>query len=177
MDKNDAELVEKAKAGDTASFEALVKKYQDKIYGLANYVCMGLKSEADDVYQETFINAFKNISKFKGKAGFGTWLYRIAANNCWMKFRKRKSEKLVSMEDLAELKDLTHADEVIKQELSSSVAKALSKLSVDYRLAITLADIQGLTMEEAARVLKITVPAFKTRLFRARQALKKEYVE
>ncbi|PKM97667.1 MAG: RNA polymerase subunit sigma [Elusimicrobia bacterium HGW-Elusimicrobia-3] len=177
MDKNDSELVEKAKAGDTASFEALVKKYQDKIYGLANYVCMGLKSEADDVYQETFINAFKNISKFKGNSGFGTWLYRIAANNCWMKYRKRKSEKLVSMEDLTELKDLTHADEVIKQELSSSVAKALSKLSVDYRLAITLADIQGLTMEEAARVLKITVPAFKTRLFRARQALKKEYVE
>ena len=177
MDKNDADLVEKAKAGDTASFEALVKKYQDKIYGLANYVCMGLKSEADDVYQETFINAFKNISKFKGQAGFGTWLYRIAANNCWMKYRKRKSEKLVSMEDLAELKDLTHADEVIKQELSSSVAKALSKLSVDYRLAITLADIQGLTMEEAAKVLKITVPAFQTRLFRARQSLKKEYVE
>jgi len=177
MDKNDAELVEKAKAGDTASFEVLVKKYQDKIYGLANYVCLGLKSEADDVYQETFINAFKNISKFKGKAGFGTWLYRIAANNCWMKFRKRKSEKLVSIEDLNELKDLTHADEVRKKELSESVAKALSKLSVDFRLAITLADIQGLTMEEAAQVLKITVPAFKTRLFRPRQMLKKEYVE
>ena len=116
MDKNDAELVEKAKAGDTASFEALVKKYQDKIYGLANYVCLGLKSEADDVYQETFINAFKNISKFKGNSGFGTWLYRIAANNCWMKYRKRKSEKLVSIEDLAELKDLTHADEIRKKD-------------------------------------------------------------
>jgi RNA polymerase sigma-70 factor (ECF subfamily) len=175
MDKNDAELVEAAKAGDTASFEALVKKYQDKIYNLANYVCVGLKSEADDVYQETFISAFKNISKFKGKAGFGTWLYRIAANNCWMKFRKKKSEKLVSIEDLAELKDLTHADEIRKKELSESVAKALAKLSVDFRLAVTLADIQGLSMEEAAKVLNITVPAFKTRLFRARQALKKEY--
>jgi RNA polymerase sigma-70 factor (ECF subfamily) len=174
MDKNDAELVEAAKAGDTASFEALVKKYQDKIYNLANYVCVGLKSEADDVYQETFISAFKNISKFKGKAGFGTWLYRIAANNCWMKFRKKKSEKLVSIEDLAELKDLTHADEIRKKELSESVAKALAKLSVDFRLAVTLADIQGLSMEEAAKVLNITVPAFKTRLFRARQALKTE---
>lgn len=177
MDKDDAQLVEKAKAGDTASFEALVKKYQDKIYGLANYVCLGLKSEADDVYQETFISAFKNISKFKGKSGFGTWLYRIAANNCWMKFRKKKSEKLVSIEDLAELKDLTHSDEVRKKELSESVARALSKLSVDFRLAITLADIQGLSMEEAAKVLKITVPAFKTRLFRARQALKTEFKE
>ena len=174
MDKNDAELIAKAQAGDTASFESLVKKYQDKIYGLANYVCLGLKSEADDVYQETFISAFKNISKFKGKSGFGTWLYRIAANNCWMKFRKKKSEKLVSLEDLAEMQDLTHAEDVRKKDLSESVAKALSKLSVDYRLAVTLADIQGLSMEEAANVLKITVPAFKTRLFRARQTLKKE---
>ena len=174
MDKNDAELIAKAQAGDTASFESLVKKYQDKIYGLANYVCLGLKSEADDVYQETFISAFKNINKFKGKSGFGTWLYRIAANNCWMKFRKKKSEKLVSLEDLAEMQDLTHAEDVRKKDLSESVAKALSKLSVDYRLAVTLADIQGLSMEEAAAVLKITVPAFKTRLFRARQTLKKE---
>ncbi|HBA60682.1 MAG TPA: hypothetical protein DCZ92_07660 [Elusimicrobia bacterium] len=175
MDEKDTELIEKAKAGDTASFELLVKKYQEKIYGLAHYVCAGLRSEADDVYQETFISAFKNISKFKGNAAFGTWLYRIAANNCWMKFRKKKAEKLVSIEDLRELGDMAHPDEFAKKELSDSVAKALSKLSVDFRLAITLADLQGLSMEEAAKVLKITVPAFKTRLFRARAALKKDF--
>ena len=173
MDKKDAELIEKAKAGDTASFGLLVNKYQEKIYGLAHYVCAGLRSEADDVYQETFISAFKNISKFKGKSAFGTWLYRIAANNCWMKFRKKKTEKLVSMEGLRGLEDIAQPDESARKELSESVAKALAKLSVDQRLAITLADIQGLSMEEAARVLKITVPAFKTRLFRARAALKK----
>ncbi|HNW43853.1 MAG TPA: sigma-70 family RNA polymerase sigma factor [Elusimicrobiales bacterium] len=175
MEKDEAELVEKARSGDTASFEALVKKYQDKIYGLAQHVCLGLKAETDDVYQETFISAFKNITKFKGGSGFGTWLYRIAANNCWMKFRKKKSEKLVSLEDVRGLEDLPQVDHVARKELSESVAKALSRLSVDYRLAITLADIQGLSMEEAAKVLKITVPAFKTRLFRARAALKKDF--
>jgi RNA polymerase sigma-70 factor, ECF subfamily len=172
MDKREEELIDKARAGDTASFEALVKKYQEKIYSMANYVCLGLKSEADDVYQETFISAFKNIGKFKAKSGFSTWLYRIAANNCWMKFRKKKAEKLVSLEDAAGLEDIAHADEVRRKELSESVARALGALSVDHRLAITLADIQGLSMEEAARVLKISVPAFKTRLFRARAALK-----
>lgn len=175
MQKDDEELIEKAKAGDTASFEALVKKYQEKIYGLANYVCLGLKSEADDVYQETFISAFKNITKFKGNSGFGTWLYRIAANNCWMRHRKNKSEKLVSLEDAHGLEDLAHTDEIRRKELSESVTKALSKLSVDYRLAITLADIQGLSMDESAKILKISVPAFKTRLFRARAALKKDF--
>ena len=175
MDKDETELVEKARAGDAASFEALVKKYQDKIYGLAHHVCLGLKSEADDVYQETFISAFKNIAKFKGNSGFGTWLYRIAANNCWMKFRRKKAEKLVSLEDVRGLEDLTHADEIARKELTASVAKALSELSVDFRLAITLADIQGLSMDEAAKILKITVPAFKTRLFRARAALRKGF--
>lgn len=175
MDKEETELVDKARSGDAASFEALVKKYQEKIYGLAHHVCLGLKSEADDVYQETFISAFKNIAKFKGNSGFGTWLYRIAANNCWMKFRKKKAEKLVSLEDVRGIEDLTHVDEVARRELSESVAKALSKLSVDFRLAITLADIQGLSMDECAKILKITVPAFKTRLFRARAALKKDF--
>ena len=174
MDKQDAELIKKAKAGDNASFGALVNKYQDKIYGMANYVCLGLKSEADDVYQETFITAFKNIKKFKGNAAFGTWLYRIAANNCWMKYRKRKTEKLVSLEAARGLEDITHSKAVARKELSETVAKALGKLSVDFRLAVTLADLQGLSMEEAAKVLKITVPAFKTRLFRARRVLQKE---
>ncbi|OGS10563.1 MAG: hypothetical protein A2234_00580 [Elusimicrobia bacterium RIFOXYA2_FULL_58_8] len=175
MDQEEARLVEKARSGDTASFEVLVKKYQEKIYGLAQHVCLGLKSETDDVYQDTFISAFKNIAKFKGNSGFGTWLYRIAANNCWMKFRKKKAEKLVSLEDVRDLADLTHADELARRELSESVAKALAKLSVPYRLAITLADIQGLSMEEAAKILKITIPAFKTRLFRARAALKRDF--
>lgn len=175
MDKDEAELVEKARKGDTASFETLVKKYREKIYGLAQHVCLGLKSETDDVYQDTFISAFKNIAKFKGNSGFGTWLYRIAANNCWMKYRKKKAEKLVSLEDVRGLEDIAHVNDVARQELSDSVAKALSKLSVDYRLAITLADIQRLSMEESAKILKITIPAFKTRLFRARAALKKDF--
>ena len=174
MDNIEKALIEKAQAGDNASFEALVKKYQERIYAQARAVCFGLKGETDDVYQETFISAFKNIKKFKGNSGFGTWLYRITANNCWMKFRKKKSEKLVSIEDLGGLADLAAKDETAKKDLSEVVAKALEKLSVDYRLAVTLADIQGLSMDEAAKVLKITVPAFKTRLFRARRALQKE---
>jgi RNA polymerase sigma-70 factor (ECF subfamily) len=164
--------LDKARGGDIPAFEALVKKYQEKIYGLAHHVCAGLRSEAEDVYQETLISAFKNIKKFKGKSGFGTWVYRIAANNCWMKFRKKKAEKLVSMEDLKGLEDIAQVDELAKKELSDSVAKALAKLSVDQRLAITLADIQGVSMEEGAKILKISVPAFKTRLFRARAALR-----
>lgn len=172
MDKKEAELIEKARAGDIPSFETLVKQYHEKIYSLAHHVCAGLKSEAEDVYQETLISAFKNIGKFKGKAGFGTWVFRIAANNCWMKFRKKKSEKLVSIEDLGGLADLAANDETAKKDLSEVVAKALEKLSVDHRMAVTLADIQGYTAQEAARILKITVPAFKTRLFRARAALK-----
>lgn len=171
MDKKEAELIAKAQAGDIPSFEALVKQYHEKIFSLAHHVCAGLRSEAEDVYQETLISAFKNIKKFKGKAGFGTWVFRIAANNCWMKFRKKKSERLVSIEDLGGLVDLAAKDDTAKRDLSEVVAKALEKLSVDQRMAVTLADIQGYTALEASKILKISVPAFKTRLFRARAAL------
>lgn len=174
MDKEEEGLVNRARGGDEAAFSELVRRYQDRLYGMARQACSGLKGEMDDVAQETMISAFKNMDKFRGQSAFGTWLYRIAANNCWMRHRKRRREKLVSLEELLGSKEFAAPDENIKTELSAGVAKALAALPLDFRMAITLADVQGLTMDEAARALGITVPAFKTRLFRARQRLKKE---
>ncbi len=171
MDKEEKELVEKAKKGDIGSFEALISHYRDKIYNIAGYVCLGAPSEIDDVYQETFLTAFKKIKNFRGNSNLGTWLYRIAANNCWMRFRKKKMENLISIDQVAHL--ASH-NENIKKELSHDVLKALSELSVDYRLAITLVDIEGMSMSEAAKILKISVGALKSRLFRARNILRKK---
>ena len=172
MENNEKELIEKAKTGDIKSFEGLISKYKEKIYNIAGYVCLGAGGEADDVYQETFITAFKKIRDFKGNSSLGTWLYRIAANNCWMRFRKKKKENLVSLEDV---KGLSSHEEHLKNELSLDVVRALAELSVEHRLAVTLVDLEGMSMEEAARVLKIGVPALKSRLFRARKLLKDKF--
>ncbi len=172
MDEKEKELIEKAKAGDIKSFEDLVVKYKGKIYNIAGYVCLGAPSETDDVYQETFLTAFKKIKNFKGNSNLGTWLYRIAANNCWMRFRKRKKENIVSIDDV---KNLASHKENIKNELSHDVIKSLSELSIDYRLAVTLVDIEGLSLQEAAKALKISVGALKSRLLRARKMLKNKF--
>jgi len=172
MDEKEKELIEKAKNGDIRSFEDLVVKYRDKIYNIAGYVCLGAPSETDDVYQETFLTAFKKIKNFKGNSNLGTWLYRIAANNCWMRFRKRKKENIVSIEDVA---NLASHKENLKNGLSHDVIKALSELSVEYRLAVTLVDIEGLSLQEAAKALKISVGALKSRLLRARKVLKNKF--
>jgi RNA polymerase sigma-70 factor (ECF subfamily) len=169
MNPLEKELIEKAKSGDIKSFEKLVKRYKDKIYSIAGYICLGAPSETDDVYQETFITAFKKIKKFKGNSKFSTWLYRIAANNCWMKFRKRKKESLVSLDDIKNISD--HQDH-LKKELSREVLKALEQLPLNYRMAVTLVDMENMSMNEAANVLKISVGALKSRLFRARKLLR-----
>ncbi|MDH5174544.1 MAG: sigma-70 family RNA polymerase sigma factor, partial [Elusimicrobiota bacterium] len=84
MSVSDEILVKKSQKGDYPSFEELVKRYEKKIYNLA-YRIMGNKKDASDVLQETFLQAFKKLSGFKGKAKFSTWLYRIAVNICLMR--------------------------------------------------------------------------------------------
>ncbi|OGS58784.1 MAG: hypothetical protein A3J79_05990, partial [Elusimicrobia bacterium RIFOXYB2_FULL_62_6] len=139
----ETKLIERARAGDNKAFEALVLKYKDRLYGIASSVCARMPSEAQDVAQEAFISAFRNISSFKANAAFGTWLYRIAANNCWQRFRKVKAERLSELpgESSKGHPAGSHVSEsALKNELSRAVSKALASLSADHRLAITLCD-------------------------------------
>src|ERR1039458_5540011 len=93
------ELIEKSRGGDAAAFGRLVGRYEDRIHRLAKNVCAGLPAEADDVYQETFITAFKKLKGFRGDSDLSTWLYRIASNICFMRHRKKKREPFVPLLD------------------------------------------------------------------------------
>ncbi|MGC8727664.1 MAG: RNA polymerase sigma factor [Elusimicrobiales bacterium] len=174
MDLQDRELIDKAKTGDLESLEKLLEKYNDKIASIAKYVCVNAPADADDVHNETMISVFKNIDKFKSESDFSTWFYRIAANHCWMKFRKRKREKLVSIEDV---KDLAHYEKDRNVEISHDFYKILAMLPLDFRMAVTLVDIEGFSLKDAAKELNITVGALKSRLFRARNMFKKKMEE
>jgi RNA polymerase sigma-70 factor (ECF subfamily) len=182
----ESELIEKSKAGDVEAFSQLIRNYENKIFSLAHHVCAGMPSDAEDVYQETFLSAFKNIKGFKNRSNLGTWLYRIAANLCWLRFRKKKREPIVSSLDRRkpeeeggqwEFKDWVPNPEEIsrKKELQEAVAKALSGLSTDYRLVLTLRDIEGLSAEETAKILKLSIPAVKSRLHRGRMFLRERF--
>jgi RNA polymerase sigma-70 factor, ECF subfamily len=177
-------LIGKVKAGDQAAFEGLVKRYERQIYNLA-YRVMGNKEDASDVLQETFIQAFRKLGTFKGNSSFSTWLYRIAMNQCLMKKRRSKIMRTVSLDKPIE----KHGEEDIKREfaddwtrspaatldnkvLKERLEKAIGLLPADYRAAFILRDMNNLSNEDAAKVLKISVPAVKSRLHRARMFLR-----
>ena len=176
-------LIAASKSGDTDAFDQLIRRYEDKIFRLAKSVCSGLPSDAEDVYQETFLTAFEKIGKFRKDSNLGTWLYRIAANLCWMRHRKRKREPFVPLLDdparagraaAGDVKDWTfEPDEAAqKREIKETVRKALQELPVDYRLVLSLRGIERLSNEETATVLGLSAAAVKSRLHRGRMFLR-----
>ncbi|NIM03506.1 sigma-70 family RNA polymerase sigma factor [bacterium] len=181
---SDEILVKKSQKGDYPSFEELVKRYEKKIYNLA-YRIMGNKEDASDVLQETFLQAFRKLAGFKGKAKFSTWLYRIAVNICLMKKRKGKRIETVSLD----IPILTKEEDEIKRELrddwsesplatleneevKKNLSKAIDSLPEEYKTVFLLRGLNGLSNEEVANVLKISLPAVKSRLHRARLFLR-----
>lgn len=180
------DLIERSRNGDAEAFTRLIGRYEDRIYRLAKSVCTGLPEEADDVYQDTFLTAFKKLKSFRGDSELGTWLYRIASNLCLMRRRKKSSEPFVPLLDRPHDHDgaaahqyrdwsPTPEEAANKKELVEKVSGALAKLPMDYRLVLTLRDVEGLSAEETAKILKLSVPAVKSRLHRGRLFLRDEF--
>ena len=187
IEAEEAELIERSKRGDGEAFARLIRKYEDRIYNLARKVCAGAPAEAEDIYQETFLTAFKKIGAFRSESSLGTWLYRIAANLCWTRLRKKRREPFVPVLDLpsvgegesrvaAELLAGDRSEDPAalarKAELRGAVTAALGELPVEVRLVVALKDIQGLSNEEIARIMKLSLPAVKSRLHRGRLFLR-----
>ncbi|MCX5794859.1 MAG: sigma-70 family RNA polymerase sigma factor [Elusimicrobia bacterium] len=183
----EAELIARSKKGDGKAFSALVSRYEDRIFNLAHKVCAGMPAEAEDVYQETFLTAFKKLSLFREDSNLGTWLYRIASNLCWMRLRKKRAEPVVPILDHPhhhddepdpssgdQFRDWSDGPEELsrKKALRQAVEAALADLPVDYRLVVVLRDIEGLSAEETAKVMKLSVAAVKSRLHRGRLFLR-----
>lgn len=183
--QDDRELLARAQAGDMSAFEALVGRHEEKVYGLALRMT---RSEADaaEIAQDTFLSAYQHLSEFRGEAAFGSWVHRIAANNALMRLRRQKVVDIVS-DDLAspEFTDrgsLAEApesdwskradDKIIEDELGQAIQAATDALPEGYREVFLLKDVEGLSYEEISEMVGISVPAVKSRLHRARLALR-----
>jgi RNA polymerase sigma-70 factor (ECF subfamily) len=183
----DQELVERARQRDMAAFEKLVLRYRSKIYGLALRM-MKDAGEAEELMQETFLSAWQNLPRFRGESAFSSWLYRICANFALMRLRRRKFEAPPQAEEqLPEPRfdsegtllatpsyDWSRGTEekALDRELRNAIETATSKLPVDYRTVFLLKDVEGLSYEEIAEATESSVPAVKSRLHRARLALR-----
>jgi len=173
---SDEELVARARARDFAAFEQLLDRYEDKIFRLA-YRFVRNETEAKEVLQDTFLTVWRKLDTFKGDAQFGSWLYRVATNAALMRLRAQRRHPEVSTEDLPigyldNYGQLPPDDELQSGELRRHIEEAVDKLPEIYRTVFLIRDVEGLSTEEAAEVLQISVPTVKTRLHRARIALR-----
>jgi len=184
----DEALIRAAQEGDRRAFHALVRRYETTVYRFALKVCRD-QAQAEESYQDTFINVYRKLHTFDGKSKFSTWLYTIVTNNCLMKRRKRKRDELVeSLEALDEFPgedgrgrtsrvarwDVSPSDVMLERELREVLDRAIQKLPTPYRLVFVLRDMEEKSTEETAAILKISVEAAKSRLRRARAFLRNE---
>lgn len=190
VDPEDWELIKLAQKGDEQAFTKLVTKYEDLVFKFAFKVCRN-KERAEESLQDTFINVFRKLKQFDGRSKFSTWLYSITTNNCLMKVRKGKLEKATvrfdESESFVEIDEgeveikpvlppskVTPLDTVMNNELRDLLDKAIQKLPYDYRIVFVLCDIEGETAAATAKILKLSVPAVKSRLRRARMFLREQ---
>jgi RNA polymerase sigma-70 factor, ECF subfamily len=175
-------LVAQAKAGDQNAFSELVNRYERKIYRLAKNITRN-DEDAEDVLQDAFLKAYTHLDNFKGDSKFYTWIVRIAVNEALMRLRKRKTDRSVPLDEPVELGEETVAREIAvwednpeqqysQEEWRRILDEAVDSLKPDFRTVFVLRDIEELSTEETAETLRISVPAVKSRLLRARLALR-----
>jgi RNA polymerase sigma-70 factor (ECF subfamily) len=174
-------LVDAARTGDLAAYDELVQRYQERIYATIYHMTSN-HEDANDLAQETFIKAFQALKSFKGGSSFYTWIYRIAVNKTINFLKQRKNRQGMSLNDLdfnaehdpdlvALVSHQTPRRDVALAELQKKLNEAMSKLSEDHRLVVTLHDVQGVPHEEIAQIMDCNVGTVRSRLFYARQQL------
>jgi len=178
----DQELVARVQKGDKRAFDLLVLKYQHKVVNLISRYIRD-HSEVYDVAQEAFIKAYRALPQFRGESAFYTWMYRIAINTA-KNYLVSQGRKLPSIDIDAQdaeqfegesgLKDNDTPERIaLKDEIETTVLKAIEDLPEDLRTAITLRELEGLSYEEIAETMQCPVGTVRSRIFRAREAIDK----
>ena len=190
MDGGDVADVARARSGDESAFQALVERHSRSLFRLA-YRMTGNEHDAEDVVQETFLKAYRRLEQFEDRAHFGSWLYRIAANAAYQKLRARRSKAHeIAIEDVLPAFDdagrhfepmadwSERVDEqALQGELRRVLGAAIDGLPPDYRTALVLHDVEGLSNPDIAEALGISLPAVKSRVHRSRLFVRKQLAD
>src|ERR671925_2141390 len=175
-------LVQAAKGGDVGAFEELVKRYDRNVFRIAQHITQN-REDAEDVVQDAFLKAYSNLGQFQGQSKFYTWLVRIAVNEALMRLRRRRPERMVSLDEEVKTEDDSLPREVAdwspnpeqqytQAELRDILTRTTQGLPPSFRTVFVLRDVEGLSTEETADALDLSIPAVKSRLLRARLQLR-----
>jgi len=194
---NDQELIDRIRSGDYSAFETLVSRYERKVYALALKLT-GNQADAEEIAQDVFLTIYQKLDTFRGESLLSSWIYRVTANAAFMKLRDRRKRAKVDFDegtaaagdgdDMPAVTatypqgDWSNTADVLMErgELGTKLSDAIAALPEKFKLIFLLKDVQGLSNEEIADVVNMSVPAVKSRLHRARLFLREklqEYVE
>lgn len=175
---DDLKLAERARNGDADAFEALVRRYRNEVYAFCFYFTRN-REDAWDLAQEVFVKAWRALERFRGEAGFKTWLMRIAANHCKDHLKKRRLDTVYYDDALnaqAAESGPTPAEALHAQELGKAIDAAVRRLPPKHQIAFVLREYKGLSYQEMAQVMQCNVGTVMSRLFHARQRLQQALV-
>jgi RNA polymerase sigma-70 factor (ECF subfamily) len=182
--EEERQLVRLAQSGEEAAFEELIRRHQQRVFGLVSGI-LRRREDVEDVVQQVFLKVFVSLKRFDQRAAFSTWLYKISVNECWDYLRKKKVRPLVYEADLSE-EQVSRLDGVVSadQPPSSSSDRAeardllehmMEKLPEQDRELLVLKEVEGFSVQELAEILDLNVNTVKVRLFRARARLMDVY--
>jgi RNA polymerase sigma-70 factor (ECF subfamily) len=172
---DERDLINRSRAGEIEAFDLLVRLHQDRIYNLA-YRITGNREDASDAAQDAFVRAYQALPRYREDAAFSTWLYRIATNAALDLVRRRPASPPVELSAEYRAPDDPEAA-ANRREVTRRVHAALGHLTVEYRTAVVLRDLQGLAYDEIARILQVPLGTVRSRLARGREAMRAQLTD
>ncbi len=179
---SDEVLIEKILAGHDEAFNILVRRYQNRVFSLVHRI-VNIPTSTEDIAQEVFLAVYRNLSTFQGRSSFATWLYRVTINHCKNQLKYLGRRNFHKAQDIEETPDssfranisMALADpeqQLMAKELEALLEKELNALEEDHKIILILRDIEHLSYDEISEITDIPLGTVKSRLFRARNALK-----
>jgi RNA polymerase sigma-70 factor, ECF subfamily len=168
----EAELLTRVVSGDRDAFDAVMRNHEDRVFSVCLRI-LGDRDKALDATQETFLTVFRKAGQFQGRSAVGTWIYRIAVNACYDQLRRAQRRPSESLPEHVDPSDPSAEAAIESAALRPEIEAALAELPPDFRNAVVLSDLEGLSLPEAAEILGVPIGTVKSRVFRGRRLLAK----
>jgi RNA polymerase sigma-70 factor (ECF subfamily) len=178
--ESDLELIRRFQLGDVKAFESLVNQYQQRVANTV-YSVLGRNCDVEDLAQEVFIKVYHSLKHLVLRGSFSSWLYRVTVNLCIDEIRRKKLRRFFSIETVSEDELDVHrhppaeASAVLEgKELAQTIENAIGELKPEHRIVIVLRDVEGVSQDEMSEILNLPIGTVKSRIFRAREELRKK---